>query len=74
MALVGIRCRQRHADFHRLPPSISAKHCPLGRRHDMRRLDQRHAVAADAVLRVDVKAVLPVGSELSVAPLITAVA
>jgi hypothetical protein len=59
--------------FHRWPPSISAKHWPLGRPTTCAGSISGTLLLLMRSCVFDVKAVLPVGSELSVAPLITVV-
>ncbi|MNT45972.1 hypothetical protein D3C72_1825890 [compost metagenome] len=60
--------------FHRLPPSISAKHCPFGKATTCAGSINGTLVLLMRSWVLEVKAVLPVGSELSVAPLVTVVA
>src|SRR3546814_14352225 len=60
--------------FQRLPPSISAKHCPLGSATTCAGSIHGTLVVLMRSWVLDVNAVLPCGSELSVAPLISAVA
>ncbi|MNV82292.1 hypothetical protein D3C71_1760170 [compost metagenome] len=60
--------------FQRLPPSISAKHCPFGSATTCAGSINGTLVVLMRSCVLDVNAVLPCGSELSVAPLISAVA
>ena len=60
--------------FQRLPPSVSAKHCPLGSATTCAGSINGTLLLLMRSWVLDVNAVLPCGSELSVAPLISAVA
>ncbi len=60
--------------FHRFPPSISAKHCPLGNATTCAGSINGTLVLLMRSWVLEVKAVLPLGSELSIAPLVTVAA
>ena len=55
--------------FHKWPPSISAKHCPLGKPTTCAGSISGTLVLVTRSWVLEVNAVLPEGSELSVAPL-----
>lgn len=73
MASSGSGAGKGMRTFQRCPPSISAKHWPLGSPTTCAGSISGTLLLLMRSCVLEVKAVLPVGSELSVAPLITVV-